>query len=89
MPEAPNVTVLYEVDGFFDKDAQGWCATIIDIRQTGERVSVRVTFDENGSTRSETTKHGTVGEPEGKRVPLRFDDGSVSWFDLESRRLEG
>ncbi|MBL8917323.1 MAG: hypothetical protein JNJ54_00560 [Myxococcaceae bacterium] len=84
----PVVTELYEVDGFFDKDAQGWCATVIDIRQDGGRVSVREAFLENGSLRTEATKHGTVGQVEGDRVPLRFEDGSVAWFDLKTRRLE-
>lgn len=85
--EVPDVSASYERDGFFDKDAQGWCATYVTVQQHGARVSVRELYDENGSTRSQTTREGRIDRVEGDVVHLEMDSGPPLRFDLTTRTL--
>lgn len=83
--QVPDVTFRGEVDGYFDKDEQGWCSTMIEVTQTGRRVRVRVWHDANGVLRSDHTREGTIGEETDEKIALRCDDGTVFWFDKKLR----
>lgn len=85
--DVPQLATSYEFDGFFDKDAQGWCASNVAITQDGARVHVREWYDENGVVRWSRERDGAVGPAVEGRVELRFDDGTSATFDLASRRL--
>ena len=89
MAAIPDVTTYYEQDGYFDKDEQGWCATLIAISQEGARVSIRRWHDANGILRSDEKWQGTIGEQQGDRVTLLLDGGGTFTFDLKARRLVG
>lgn len=82
-----DVRVVYERDGYFDKDAQGWCAHMFQLSQEGNRVIVHDWLDENGCSRGVTRRTGTITRVEGRLAILDMDDGATLRFDLDARRL--
>jgi hypothetical protein len=82
-----DVRVVYERDGYFDKDAQGWCAHMFQLSQEGNRVLVHDWLDENGCSRGVTRRTGMITRVEGRLAILDMDDGATLRFDLDARRL--
>jgi hypothetical protein len=82
-----DVRVVYEHDGYFDKDAQGWCAHMFQLMQEGNRVLVHDWLDENGCSRGVTRRTGTITRVEGRIAILAMESGATLRFDLDARRL--
>jgi len=77
-------------NGYFDKDEQGWCARKIEIRQAGDRVTIRSWGDDNGARPYDDTGTYRVGEYLRELGLVRVLDEQgrvVSYFDLGRRRV--
>ncbi len=78
----------YEESGYFDKDAQGWCAYIVEITcEDGKNVKIRRFFDANGYITSDSIRHGTVQEVNENIVTILLDRGEKLYYSLQEQRL--
>jgi hypothetical protein len=78
----------YEESGYFDKDAQGWCAYIVEIAcKDGKNVTIRRFFDANGYIAMDSTHHGIVQEINKEIVTILLEKGEKLYYSLQEKRL--
>lgn len=78
----------YEESGYFDKDAQGWCAYIVEIAcEDGKNVTIRRFFDANGYITDNSLRHGIVQEVNKDIVTILLDRGERFYYSLQEQRL--
>ena len=102
-PEGRNYCLAglseYQLDGHFDKDEQGWCAEVVQVRVLADgRIRIRDWYDANGLIRDEHVYAGTLLRLSGRLAMFRIEgryftsrfrvgSGGLVRFDLFSRRL--
>jgi hypothetical protein len=76
-------------EGYFDKDAQGWCARNVQVVRTTDRVTIRRWGDDNGTQSYDQTETGSVGPVFPDLGLVKIVDGArtIGYVDLTSRRL--
>ncbi|GAB4111777.1 MAG: hypothetical protein OHK0057_32970 [Thermoflexibacter sp.] len=79
---------IYEESGYFDKDAQGWCAYIVEIAcEDGKNVTIRRFFDANGYIADDNLRHGIVQEISNDVVTILLERGEKLYYSLQEKRL--
>lgn len=96
----PTRRFQYELEGYFDKDEQGWCATRIEIQiRPDGAVTLRDWYDANGRIPSDRHYRGRVLSQFGQTLLLQLEGHSFNAhlgadrfgrvrLDLETGRLQ-
>lgn len=77
----------YEESGWFDKDEQGWCSTMVRISQEGDVVTIREWHDANGILRSDQTWTARISAVDERQVTLVLQGGRQMFVDRATGRL--
>ncbi len=76
-----------ELEGYFNKDEQGWCGYRIEVICEDENVTHRKYFDSNGTIESEEILKGTVTKTESEIVYITLQNGHLLEYSLKERKL--
>ena len=79
-----RMNVTYDA-GMFDKDEQGWCSYIHELRVEGDVLHVRRHGDRNGRDPFDSTVTLAIGETDLDAEAVALSGGYV--FDLRAQRL--
>lgn len=87
-PSDLDLDLAYD-EGYFDKDAQGWCARNVQVVRTADRVTIRRWGDDNGTQSYDQTETGSLGSVFAELGLVKIVDGTrtVGYVDLTMRRF--
>jgi hypothetical protein len=76
-----------DLEGYFNKDEQGWCGYRIEVICEDGKVTYRHFFDANGRVESEKVLQGKITRTENDIVYITLENGLLLEYSLKEEKL--